>query len=90
LAEVDRLNAAYTTTLDSHKVEVILERAEVAGPSSVRLASGKTVTAGKILIATGARPQLPDFPGVEHGITSNEAFHLPALPKRVLIAGGGY
>lgn len=90
LAEVDRLNGAYTTTLDSHKVEVILERAEVAGPHAVRLASGRTVTAGKILIATGARPQVPDFPGAEHGITSNEVFHLPELPKRVLIAGGGY
>ncbi len=90
LAEVDRLNAAYTTTLDSHQVEVILERAEVAGPNEIRLASGKTVTAGKILIATGARPQLPEFEGSEHGITSNEVFHLPTLPKRVLIAGAGY
>ena len=90
LSEVDRLNAAYTTTLDSHKVEVILDRAEVAGPNEVRLASGKTVTAGRILIATGARPQLLDFPGSEHAITSNEVFHLPTLPKRVLIAGAGY
>ena len=90
LAEVDRLNAAYTTTLDSHKVEVILERAEVAGPNAVRLASGKTVTAGRILIATGATPQLLHFPGSEHAITSNEVFHLAALPKRVLIAGAGY
>ncbi|WP_066650797.1 MULTISPECIES: glutathione-disulfide reductase [Sphingomonas] len=90
LSEVDRLNAAYTTTLNSHKVEVILDRAEVAGPNEVRLASGKTVTAGRILIATGARPQLLDFPGSEHAITSNEVFHLPTLPKRVLIAGAGY
>ncbi|MGL4312972.1 MAG: glutathione-disulfide reductase [Sphingomonas sp.] len=90
LAEVDRLNAAYTTTLDSHKVEVMLERAEVTGPHSVKLASDRAITAERILIATGARPQLPEFPGVEHGITSNEVFHLPALPKRVLIAGGGY
>lgn len=90
LAEVDRLNATYTTTLDSHKVEVILERAEVAGPNEVRLASGKTVTAGRILIATGATPQLLHFPGSEHAITSNEVFHLPTLPKRVLIAGAGY
>ena len=90
LAEVDRLNAAYATTLDSHKVEVILERAEVAGPNEVRLASGRTVTAGHILIATGARPQMPSFPGSEHAITSNEVFHLPTLPKRVLIAGAGY
>lgn len=90
LFEVDRLNAAYTTTLDSHQVEVILERAEVAGPNAVRLASGKTVTAGRILIATGATPQLLHFPGSEHAITSNEVFHLPTLPKRVLIAGAGY
>ncbi|OYY72083.1 glutathione-disulfide reductase [Sphingomonas sp. 28-63-12] len=90
LAEVDRLNAAYTTTLDSHKVEVILERAEVAGPNEIRLGSGKTVTAGRILIATGATPQLLHFPGSEHAITSNEVFHLPTLPKRVLIAGAGY
>ncbi len=90
LTEVDRLNAAYTTTLDSHKVEVILERAEVAGPNEVRLASGRTVTAGRILIATGATPQLLHFPGSEHAITSNEVFHLPTLPKRVLIAGAGY
>lgn len=90
LAEVDRLNGAYTNTLDSHKVQVILERAEIAGPHEVRLAGGRKVTAGKILVATGARPQMPDFPGVEHGITSNEVFHLPDLPRRVLIAGGGY
>ena len=90
LAEVDRLNAAYTTTLDSHNVEVILDRAEVTGPNEVRLGSGKTVTAGRILIATGATPQLLHFPGSEHAITSNEVFHLPTLPKRVLIAGAGY
>ena len=90
LAEVDRLNAAYTTTLNSHKVEVILDRAEVAGPNEVRLGNGKTVTAGRILIATGATPQVLHFPGSEHAITSNEVFHLPSLPKRVLIAGAGY
>lgn len=90
LAEVDRLNAAYTTTLDSHKVEVVLERAEVAGPNAVRLASGRVVSAGRILIATGATPQLLQFPGSEHAISSNEVFHLPELPRRVLIAGAGY
>jgi len=90
LAEVDRLNAAYTTTLDSHKVEVILERAVLTGPNSVRLAGGREVRAKTILIATGARPHVPVFPGSEHGITSNDVFHLPALPKRVLIAGAGY
>ncbi|MFM9828424.1 MAG: glutathione-disulfide reductase [Sphingomonas sp.] len=90
LAEVDRLNGAYTSTLDSHGVDVILERAEVAGPHSVHLAGGRTVTAERILIATGATPVRLDFPGAEHAITSNEVFHLEALPKRVLIAGAGY
>lgn len=90
LAEVDRINQAYTDTLDNNRVTIFRERAVVTGANSVRLASGRAVTAGKILIATGARPFFPDFPGSEHGITSNEVFHLDALPKRVLIAGAGY
>jgi len=90
LADVDRLNTAYTETLNNHNVEVILERATVKGPHEIELASGKTVTAGKILIATGAWPLVPDVPGAEYGITSNEVFHLDTLPKRVVIAGGGY
>ncbi|MBY0519525.1 MAG: glutathione-disulfide reductase [Sphingomonas sp.] len=90
LAEVDRLNAAYTTTLDSHKVEVILARAELNGPNSVQLSDGRRISAETILIATGARPHVPHFPGCDHGITSNEVFHLESLPKRVLIAGAGY
>ncbi|HET9639469.1 MAG TPA: glutathione-disulfide reductase [Allosphingosinicella sp.] len=90
LAEVGRLEEAYTETLTNHKVEILKERAVVAGPHEVRLAGGRTVTAGIILIATGARPVVPDFPGSELGITSNEAFHLPELPKRVVIAGAGY
>ena len=90
LAEVDRLEGLYSQTLGNHKVEIIKERATVAGPHEVSLASGRTVTARYILIAVGARPLIPEFPGSEHGITSNEAFHLPALPKRVVIAGAGY
>ena len=90
LSEVDRLNGAYTNTLDSHGVEIVHERATVSGPNEVTLASGRTITAGKILIAVGARPLVPSCPGHEHGITSNEVFHLDALPKRVLIAGAGY
>lgn len=90
LADVDRINRAYTDTLNNNKVEIILERATVSGPNEVTLASGKTVTAGKILIATGAWPIIPDVPGAEHGITSNEVFHLDALPRRIVIAGGGY
>ncbi|NCP11322.1 MAG: glutathione-disulfide reductase [Sphingomonadales bacterium] len=90
LADVDRLNAAYTDTLQSHDVEIIHERATVAGPHAVTLKSGKTVTAKYILIAVGAWPFMPDFPGSQHGISSNEVFHLDALPRRVVIAGAGY
>jgi len=88
--EVDRISKAYNTTLDSHNVEVINERAELTGPNSIRLASGREVTSKYILIATGARPHIPTCPGHEYGITSNEAFHLDSVPKRILIAGAGY
>ncbi|MEA3263536.1 MAG: glutathione-disulfide reductase [Pseudomonadota bacterium] len=89
-SDVDRLERAYTNTLDSNKVEHFHERATVAGPNTVRLASGREITAKIILIAVGAWPVLPDFAGVEHCITSNEVFHLPQLPKRVVIQGAGY
>ena len=90
LAEVDRLEGIYGQTLGNHHVEIFRERATLAGPTTVRLASGKTVSAGKILIATGARPFLPAIPGIEHAITSNEVFWLEQMPKRIVIAGGGY
>ena len=90
LSEVDRINGAYTSTLENHGVEIIHERATVTGPHSVKLASGREVTAERILIAVGAKPAVPSCPGHEHGITSNEAFHLDAIPKRILIAGAGY
>ncbi len=90
LADVDRLNGAYTHTLETNGVEIIHQRATISGPHEVTLADGTKKTAGTILIATGARPHVPDCPGHEHGITSNEAFHLEAIPKRVLIAGAGY
>ena len=89
-SDVDRLERAYTSTLDSNKVEHFHERATVAGPNTVRLASGREITAKVILIAVGAWPVMPDFAGVEHCITSNQVFHLPELPKRVVIQGAGY
>src|SRR5829696_10143957 len=82
LAEVGRLEGAYAETLTNHDVTIFKEHAEITGPNSVHLGSGKTVTADKILIATGARPQMPDVPGIEHAITSNEVFHLDRLPRR--------
>ena len=89
LAEVDRLNGIYQTNLDAQKVTTLHGRAVLTGTHSAEV-DGQAVTFDKLLIATGARPLLPDLPGAEHGITSNEVFHLDRLPKRAVIAGGGY
>ena len=90
LAEVGRLEGLYEQTLATNKVEIFHERAELTGPNELRLASGRTVSADKILIATGARPFMPPIEGIEHAISSNEVFHLEKMPKRIVIAGGGY
>ena len=71
LAEVGRLEGAYTDTLANHDVTIFHERAELTGPDAVKLAGGKTLNAGKILIATGARPVMPGIAGIEHAISSN-------------------
>ena len=89
-AEVDRLEGLYGQTLGNAKVEVIQQRAVIAGPNLVRLADGTEVSTANILIATGAWPSIPAVSGAEYGITSNEVFHLDHLPKRAVIAGAGY
>ncbi|WBX82674.1 glutathione-disulfide reductase [Sphingosinicella microcystinivorans] len=89
LSEVDRLNKAYISTLESQKVTILHGRAVLEDAHTMRIGD-RTVTADKVLIATGAHPGIPDCEGAEHGITSNEVFHLETLPKRVAIAGGGY
>jgi glutathione reductase (NADPH) len=88
--EVDRLEGLYGQTLGNNKVEVFRQRATVAGPNRVMLADGREVSAANILIAVGAWPAIPDIPGAEYGISSNEVFHLDHLPKRAVIAGAGY
>ncbi|MEG3148331.1 glutathione-disulfide reductase [Sphingomonas sp. ZT3P38] len=88
--EVDRINGAYTDTLVNNGVEIIQDRATITGPHNILLGSGREVTAKTILVAVGATPSVPKCPGHELGITSNEAFHLEAVPKRILIAGAGY
>ncbi|MGB3807232.1 MAG: FAD-dependent oxidoreductase, partial [Erythrobacter sp.] len=90
MADVDRINSVYTETLEKHDVEIFHERAEITGDHEITLASGKVVTAKYILVASGARPHVPEFPGHEHVITSNEAFHLDEVPGCILILGGGY
>ncbi|MEM1104864.1 MAG: glutathione-disulfide reductase [Pseudomonadota bacterium] len=91
-AEVDRLSGIYMRNLANAGVEVIEERAEFEGPHTLRLVnSGRTVTAKRILIAAGGSPWRPDaVPGVDRTITSDDIFHLEALPKHLVIAGGGY
>ena len=88
--EIDRLEKAYVSGLEGAKVDIIRDRATLAGPNTVRLRSGRELTAKTILVATGARPYVPHIPGRELGITSNEAFHLEKLPHSILIEGGGY
>jgi glutathione reductase (NADPH) len=90
LRDVDRLNGLYRQTLENHGVTILDQRATITGPHDIELADGTQLTARIILIATGAHPQVPGCPGHELGITSNEAFHLDAIPRRILIAGGGY
>jgi glutathione reductase (NADPH) len=90
LRDVERIETAYTNTLDNNQVEHFHERATITGPNSVKLASGREISAKYILVATGAWPVMPDFPGNEHCITSNEVFHLPELPKRIVVQGAGY
>ncbi|WP_444666716.1 glutathione-disulfide reductase [Cereibacter changlensis] len=88
--ELDRLEAAYRGTLKNAGVTIHDARATVEDAHTVKLAWGERFTAKHILIATGGRPFVPEFPGCEHAITSNEIFHLPELPKRLLVVGGGY
>ncbi len=90
--EIARLEGLYTRNLKASGVTIFESRAVVAGPHSVKLMSdGREISAKHILIATGAHPNVDTgLPGIEHVITSNEAFHLPELPKRIVVAGGGY
>src|ERR1700749_4944890 len=89
--EIARLEAIYTTNLNKAGVEIVKARAVLEDAHTLRLSTGQTVTSGTILIATGSTPNHgPMIPGIEHVISSNEAFHLKELPKRVVIQGGGY
>jgi len=89
-AELDRLEGIYRNLLAGAGVETFDLRATVKDAHTVELADGQTKTAKHILVATGGHPVLPDVPGAELGITSNEIFHLKELPKSMLIVGGGY
>ena len=88
-AEIERLNGVYAHILDTAGVQRIAGRAELVDGHTVQVGE-QSYRSRYILIAVGGQPRLPRWPGAELGITSNEAFHLPELPRRVLICGGGY
>jgi glutathione reductase (NADPH) len=87
--EIARLNTVYRKLLQDSGVTIIEDHAEVIDPHTVVVA-GKKITAQYILVAVGSWPVVPEIPGAEHAITSNEAFYLPKLPRKVIIVGGGY
>ncbi len=90
VAELDRLEGIYRNILKNNGVESFDQRAHLVDAHTVELADGTRKTAKHILIATGGRPVVPEFPGSDLAITSNEIFHLDELPKSILIVGGGY
>ena len=88
-AEISRLNGIYKNLLDGVDVETIDGRAHIVDAHTVEV-NGQTISAEKILIATGGWPYIPDFPGSELAVNSNEIFDLDTFPKRLAIVGGGY
>lgn len=87
--EIERLNGIYRNLLVNSGVTLLEGHARIVDPHKVEI-NGKTYSAEHILVATGGWPQVPDIPGKELAITSNEAFFLKDLPRRVLVVGGGY
>lgn len=88
-AEIERLNGIYQTLIDNSGADLFNGRATVIGPQQVAV-NGKTYRVRTILVATGGWPFIPDFPGSEHAVSSNEMFFLDQLPKTAVIVGGGY
>ena len=89
--EIARLSGIYVRNLQNAGAELVHGKARLTDAHTVEIEGVGTKTADKILIATGGRPWTPkDLPGADYAITSNEAFHLEALPKSIVIAGGGY
>lgn len=87
--EVTRLNGIYGRILGNAGVELIRGRGRITGPHTVEV-DGRAYTAGKILVATGSRPFVPEIPGHEHAVVSDAMFTLPELPARITVIGGGY
>jgi len=89
--EVDRLNGVYTRTLEKAGVDRFMTHAALEDAHMVKLGDGNAAMSAKtILVATGSHPMIPDFPGKEHLISSNECFELEQLPASIVIVGAGY
>ena len=88
-AEIERLNGVYRRLIEGAGATIYDARAVVIDPHTIEV-DGETVTAERILVATGSWPVVPDGPGTEHVVTSNEMFFLDELPRRFLAVGGGY
>ncbi len=88
-AEISRLNGVYENILDGSGVDVIAGRARFIDAHTVKVGE-QIYTADKIIIATGTWPYIPDIPGREHAITSNDIFDLDTFPKKIIVVGGGY
>ncbi len=87
--EINRLNNIYDNLLKHNNVDIYDGRAIIEGPNTIQV-NGESISAKSILVATGGWPHIPDIPGKEHAISSNEAFFIDTLPQRAVIVGGGY
>ena len=89
-AEVSRLEHLYLNLLKNSGVQTFDQHAKVIDEHTVKLASGEQFTSEYILLATGGKPDLPNIPGIDHVLTSDQIFSLSTLPQNLLIVGGGY
>jgi glutathione reductase (NADPH) len=88
-AEISRLNSVYEAVLEGSGVQLIRGRARITGPNEVEV-DGRRHAARHVLVATGGHPLIPEVPGGEHAVSSNEMFDLPQFPQRLVVVGGGY
>ena len=88
--EIERLNGVYRGLIEGAGARLYDTRATITGPHAVTVAGGAAVTARHVLVATGGKPSLPDVPGIEHAIRSDDVFYLERLPERLIVVGGGY
>jgi glutathione reductase (NADPH) len=87
--EINRLNGIYKSMLDSNQVDIFEARARISGPNEIQV-GGKTISAKYILVAVGGWPWIPEFPGSQLTVSSNDVFAMDQLPAEIAVMGGGY